>query len=216
MKFPYKPNFRVVSLLVIVLSLVFLGIAVAVADSQAGKDVEVKAPSSPGQTSSEQFLRFWFDINPPGQSKKDLDFRPPSTPPKAPGELQEIRYLLLGNIDPELALVVRLTDKAKERRIDPNRFANYLTAQQLSYRNHLSLHDRINNLVLEFCLYELGKVSRNNLLDYIQRHRFSSYLLSPEENTFNYLIELIENNIFSPTEAIDSLILLKQKTTSRW
>ena len=215
MKFLHKLNHRL-SLIVLAFSLVFLCAAVVVASSQSSKDVEVKPPSSPGQTSSEQFFRFWFEITPPGQSKKDFDFRPPTTPPKSPSELQEIRYLLLGNIDPELALIIRLTDKAKERRIDPNRFADYLAAQQIPFRSYLSLHDRINNLVLELCLYDLGKVSRNNFFNYLQRIRFSSYRLSPEENTFNYIIELIENNIFSTTEAVDSLILLKQKTTSRW
>ncbi|MBA2132637.1 hypothetical protein [Capillibacterium thermochitinicola] len=215
MKFLHKPNLRFF-LLVVVFSLVFLCAAVTAADSQSSKDVVVQSPSSSGQSSSEQFFRFWFEITPPSQSKKDFEFRPPSSPPKAPSDPQELRYLMLGSIDPELALIIRLTDKAKERRIDPNRFADYLAAQQLPFRNYLSLHDRINNLVLELCLYDLGKVSRNNLVSYMQRLRFTSYLLSSEENTFNYIIELIENNIFSTTEAIDSLILLKQKTTSRW
>ncbi|NLC53337.1 MAG: hypothetical protein GX770_05165 [Firmicutes bacterium] len=215
MKYINKPNSRV-SLLVLAFSLVFLCAVVAVANNQSSKDLEVKPPSPPEQTSSEQFLRFWFQITPPGQSKKDFDFRPPTTPPKSPGELQEIRYLLLGNVDPELALIIRLTDEAKERRIDPNRFADYLTAQQIPYRSYLSFSDRINNLILELCLYDLGKVSKNDLINYLQRLRFSSYRLSPEENTFNYITELIENHIFSTTEAIDSLILLKQKTTSRW
>ncbi|HBL37293.1 MAG TPA: hypothetical protein DDZ55_10845, partial [Firmicutes bacterium] len=107
-------------------------------------------------------------------------------------------------------MIIRLTDKAKERRIDPERFADYLTSQQIPFRGYLSLSDRINNLLLELCLYDLGKVSRNNFFSYLQRIRISSYQFSSEENTFNYIIDLLENYIFSPTEAIDSLFLLKK------
>ena len=136
--------------------------------------------------------------------------------PRAPSDLQEFRYLFLGNIDPDLALVIRLTDKAKERRIDPERFAAYLSGQLVPVRNYLSLSERINNVILELCLYDLGKVSKTSFFNYLHRIKISSYRLSPTENTFNYIIELVENYIFSTTEAIDSLFLLKQQVTSGW
>ena len=120
MKLVQKPSTRW-SLLVLAFSLFFLCTAAAGADSQSSKDVEVP-PSSSGQTSSEQFFRFWFEISPPSQSKKNFDFRPPTTPPKSPSEPQEIRYLLLGNIDPELALIIRLTDKAEGTTDRPHPF----------------------------------------------------------------------------------------------
>jgi len=189
--------------------------AVVSADSQSSKDVEITLPSSSSQKDSEHYFSFWFQINPPNQSKKDFNFKPPTSAPKSPDQLQELRYLILGNIDPDLALIIRLTDKAKERRIDPERFADYLVAQQVPFRGYLSLSNRINNLVLELCLYDLGKVSRSSFFNYLSRIRISSYRLSPTENTFNYIIDLIENYIFSNTEAIDSLILLKQEVTLR-
>lgn len=203
-------------LVLVALSLILAGDGIALADSQSSKDVEINLPSSSSKTDSEQSFRFWFQITPSVPSKKDFDFRPPTNVPKAPSEVAELRYLYLGSIDPDLALIIRLTDKAKERRIDPERFADYLTSQQIPFRGYLSLSDRINNLLLELCLYDLGKVSRNNFFSYLQRIRISSYQFSSEENTFNYIIDLLENYIFSPTEAIDSLFLLKKNVTNRW
>ncbi len=189
----------------------------AQSSSQSSKDVEISKPSFPSnQPSSDKFFQFWFQLTPPGQSKKDFEFRPPSSTPKSPSELSELRYLCLGTIDQELALIVRLTDKAKERRIDPVRFADYLYSQQVSARSYLSLSDRINNLILELCIFDLGQVSRSEFLNFLRQIRIASYRLSPEENTFNYIVDLIENYLFSTTEAIDCLILLKQDATSRW
>jgi hypothetical protein len=198
---------------VVALSLILAGGRIALA-SQSSKDVEIPSSSSP--TSPKQSFRFWFQITPPGPSKKDFDFRPPTSVPKAPSELTELRYLFLGNIDPDLALLLRLTDKAKERQIDPERFANYLVSQQIPFHGYLSLDDRINNLIIELCLYDLGKVSRNNFFSYLQRIRVTSYQFSSAENTFNYILDLLENYIFSPPEAIDSLFLLKKEVTTLW
>ena len=185
--------------------------------SQSSKDVEINKPvPPPSQSSSTKFFQFWFQIYPSGQSKKDFDFRPPTSTPKSPSELSELRYLYLGSIDPEITLILRLTEKAKERMIDPYRFADYLYSQQVSIRGYLSLNDRIYNLILELCLLDLGRVSRTEFANYLRQIRISSYRLSPEEDTFYYLIDLIENNLFSTIEAIDCLILLKQDVTSRW
>ncbi|HEY8392207.1 MAG TPA: hypothetical protein VIL83_05720 [Capillibacterium sp.] len=200
-------------LIVLILSLTL----VASADSQSSKDVEISTPpSSSGQKKSGQYLSFWFQINPSNQGKKDFNFRPPTSLPKAPNELQELRYLILGQIDPELALIIRLTDKAKERRLDPAQFAEYLSSQQIPTWGRLSVSDRIYNLILELCIYDLGQTSKTNFFNYLRTLRIKSYPLSPVEDTFNYVIDLLENNIFSSTEAIDYLIQLKQEANPGW
>ncbi|NLW55683.1 MAG: hypothetical protein GX050_03525 [Firmicutes bacterium] len=205
--------------LILIGSLLLVTGAFAQSGSQSSKDVEINKPlPPPGQSSSSpnKFFHFWFQINPPGQSKKDFDFRPPTSTPKDPSELSELRYLVLGSIDPETALILRLTEKAKQRMIEPSRFGDYLRSQQVSLRGYLSLSNRIHNLILELCLLDLGRISRSEFTNYLRQIRVNAYHLSTEENTFNYLIDLIENNLFSPTEAIDCLILLKHDATSRW
>ncbi len=216
-------------ILILIGSLLFTLGVFAQSSSQSSKDVEISKPVPPpippgsssqssqsSQSSSTKFFHFWFQINPPGQSKKDFDFRPPSSTPKAPSELSELRYLFLGSIDPETALILRLTEKAKQRMIDPYRFDEYLRSQQVSLRSYLTLSDRIHNLILELCLFDLGRISSSELNSYMRQLRVSAYHLSTEENTFNYLIDLIENNLFSTIEAIDCLILLKHEATTRW
>lgn len=198
----------------------------AQSSSQSSKDIEISTPpfstqpapstSSTSSNQSNKYFQFWFELIPPGQSKKEFEFKKPSSTPKSPSELSELRYLYLGSIDQELALIIRLTDKAKERRIDTIRYADYLYSQQLPLRSYLSLSDRINNLILELCIYDLERVSRSEFYSYLRQIRINSYYLSQEENTFNYIIDLIENYVFSPIEAIDSLILLKQSATRRW
>ncbi|NLY90964.1 MAG: hypothetical protein GX081_05095 [Firmicutes bacterium] len=205
-------QFYIIFPIILILS---LSIA-ALADSQTSKDVEIKLPSSTSQKESKHYFSFWFQINPPSQSKKDFNFRPPTSAPKTPDQLQTLRYLMLGEIDPDLALIIRLTDKAKERRIDPARFADYLASQQVPTWSQLSLTDRIHNLVLELCIYDLGQESRSDFFNYLQKIRVSTYRLSTEEDTFNYIIDLLENNIFTPIEAIDCLFLLKQEVYPGW
>lgn len=190
---------------------------VAPADSQSSKDVEITGPpSSAIRKDSKHYFSFWFQINPPNQSKKDFNFRPPTSLPKSPEPIQELRYLVLGQIDPELALIIRLTDKAKERRIDPVQFAEYLSAQQVPTWRQLSITDRICNLILELCIYDLGQTSKTDFSNYLRTIRIRTYPLSAVEDTFNYIIDLLENNIFSPTEAIDYLIQLKQEADTGW
>lgn len=163
-----------------------------------------RPPSGPHRT-----FEFWFDIKiSPDKTKKGIEFPPPGF--QTTSETAELRYLILGSVDQRMALLLRLTDKAKARQINPRGFADYLYALQVrGSLEYLTLDERIFNLLIELFLYEIGEISGGQLKAYLQKLKYPSYRQDPEVENFNYLIYLLENNVFTSGETIDSLILLR-------
>jgi hypothetical protein len=134
-------------------------------------------------------------------------------------QINELRYLMIGNMDQEISLIIKLVDKAKIGVVNPQSLTTFLRQRQARNNRTRSLPLQIDNLVYELCILDMGRSTRRDLLNYINRIDYNdsgfNLLLDNDASAFNSILDLIRYNVLSPTEAMDSLIILKSKIGNR-
>ncbi|HEX3046476.1 MAG TPA: hypothetical protein VHY08_17095 [Bacillota bacterium] len=203
--FRYLLLAAIISLLVVGLSTTYGGTVKV--------DKNFNSPGNPNSNDEEEAMDEISKLFSSSSKKNDTESQIRTV--SSQDQTNELRYLLIGNMDQELSLVIKLVDKAKLGVVNSQSMTTFLRQRQARNNRTQSLQKQIDNLVYELCILDMGKSTRRDLLNYINRIDYNdsgfNIMLDNDANVFNSILDLIRYNVLSPTEAIDSLIILKSK-----